>query len=221
MSEPGFKLKILQPSIDPRTIRIWLNGLELTGPGSGLTELSFNWNSRDVTSVGLKLLVGEVEIDAQTLAYLSTSVKTDAPDTPWASVKTHAVTEAERATDRLAQTVGPSKQKCPVCEEQDTPHQHGFPGVDTKNHSLEDWAVGVEDAAEEWSHSHGVHRAVELSCGCRIERLGLPTTSVKVNSWVLCPACGCHSLVLRVHNLEADGSPATLDTDHGHRGMDV
>jgi hypothetical protein len=70
--EPGLKLKIEQRGIDPRTARVWLEGIEIT---QGLHELSVRWTTNEVTEATLTIGINSLELDARTLAALHAIVK--------------------------------------------------------------------------------------------------------------------------------------------------
>ena len=70
-------LKIRQPTLHPNTCQIWLDGQEIT---NGLTGLTVNWDVDEVTNAELRILVDELDVDADTLAVLQAHVEgKDAP----------------------------------------------------------------------------------------------------------------------------------------------
>lgn len=63
-----------------RTGRVLLDGLDIT---DGLESLTIEMSANDITRSELRLFVGELEVDAQTLALLRANVKvTDPPTEP-------------------------------------------------------------------------------------------------------------------------------------------
>jgi hypothetical protein len=67
MAEPGAKLRIEQPTLSPRTTRVWLNEQELS---SCVTSVSLESGADRVTEATLTIAVGELEIDATVLVSL-------------------------------------------------------------------------------------------------------------------------------------------------------
>jgi len=67
MAEPGAKLRIEQPTLSPRTTRVWLNEQELS---SCVTSVSLESGADRVTEATLTIAVSELEIDAAVLVSL-------------------------------------------------------------------------------------------------------------------------------------------------------
>ena len=70
--EPGLRLKIEQPTLSPHSTRVWLDGLDIS---HGLQSLTLYWKSDELTMAELTIDIGEVDMDAQTIAHLTAVVE--------------------------------------------------------------------------------------------------------------------------------------------------
>lgn len=68
----GVKLTIRQPNLSPRGCRVWVDDHEIT---NGLTGLHVTFDVQEVTRAELRILVDELDVDAQTLAVLKAHVE--------------------------------------------------------------------------------------------------------------------------------------------------
>lgn len=75
MAAIGAKLRIEQPTVEPWTARVWLNGQEIT---TFLQAITVRWGAREITEAELTITIDRLEIDTQTLALLTAHVEEQA-----------------------------------------------------------------------------------------------------------------------------------------------